>query len=137
MCDETSNDLCTAEKLELLTAHADAWRSLDSACPEKADPLVGWGAPIAISCNVMVFSRDSRQPDNRRRKSDNDAEVASDPGVDLLVLRVPSALRRVEATHWVLPLPADVREVCIDASQDLLIYLLYVISFDLHHFPLK
>jgi hypothetical protein len=55
--------------------------------------------------------------------------VAPDPPLDLLVVRVPSALRHVEAAHWVLALPVDAGEVCIDASQDLLIYLLYVIDF--------
>ena len=138
MCDGTSSDLSTAEKLELLTAHADAWQSLDTACPEKADILVGWGAPIAVSCNVMVFSRRSRQPENHRDKwDDGDAEVMAlmGPRLNLLVLRVPSALRRVEAAHWVLDLPGNVSEVCIDASQDLLICLSsYVIPFDFASF---
>lgn len=47
--------------------------------------------------------------------------------LELLSFRVPSALRRVEAAHWVLSLPAGVGDLCIDASQDLLIYVLYVI----------
>ena len=128
MCDGSSNNLSASEKLELLTAHADAWRSLESASPEKADILVGWSAPIAVSCNVMVFSRDSRQSENYSHRRDDDAEVAPDPHLDLLVLRIPSALRHVEAAHWVLALPVDVGEVSIDASQDLLIYLLYVID---------
>ena len=138
MCDGTSSELSTAEKLELLTAHADAWQSLDTACPEKADILIGWGAPIAVSCNVMVFSRRSRQPENHRDKwDDGDAEVMAlmGPRLNLLVLRVPSALRRVEAAHWVLDLPGNVSEVCIDASQDLLICLSsYVIPFDFASF---
>lgn len=129
MCDGSSNNLSAAEKLELLTAHADAWRSLESACPKTVDILVGWSAPIAVSCNVMVFSRDSRQSENNSRRRDDDAEVAPDPHLDLLVLRVPSALRRVKAAHWMLALPVDVCEVCIDASRDLLIYLLYVADF--------
>jgi hypothetical protein len=58
MCDGTLNDLSTAEKLELLTAHADAWRNLKTAYREKADILMGWGELIAVSCNVM--SRDGR-----------------------------------------------------------------------------
>src|SRR6266849_3884463 len=137
MCDGTSSDLSSAEKLELLTAHADAWQSLDTACPEKADILVGWSAPIAVSYNVMVFSRRSRQPENHRGKwKDVDAEVMAlvGPRLNLLVLRVPSALRRVKAAHWVLDLPGSVGEVCIDASQDLLIYLSYVILFDFASF---
>ena len=141
MCDGTSSDLNTAEKLELLTAHAHAWQSLDTACPEKADILVGWSPPIAVSCNVMVFSRRSRQPENHRGKWD-DLEAAvmalMSSRLNLLVLRVPSALRRVKAAHWVLDLPGNVGELCIDASQDLLIYhLSYVILFDFASFPLK
>lgn len=139
MCDGTWSDLSTAEKLELLTAHADAWQSLDAARPEKADILVGWSTPMAVSCNVMVFSRRSRQPENHRgRWKDEDAEAMAlmGPRLNLLVVRVPSALRRVEAAHWVLDLPGNVREVCIDASQDLLIYLSYVvIPFDIFFFP--
>ena len=134
MCDGTSSDLSTAEKLELLIAHADAWQSLDTACSEKADILVGWSAPIAVSCDVMVFSRRSKQPENYRGKwIDEDAEVKAmtGPRLNLLVFRVPSALRRVEAAHWVLELPGNVSEVCIDASQDLLIALSsYVVLFD-------
>jgi hypothetical protein len=56
MCDGTLNDLSTAEKLELLTAHADAWRNLETASREKADILMGWGELIAVSCHVL--SRD-------------------------------------------------------------------------------
>ena len=139
MCDGTSSDLSSAEKLELLTAHADAWHRLETACPEKADILVGWGPPIAVSCNVMVFSRRSRQPENRRGKwKDVDEELMPmiGPRLNLLVLRVPSALRRVDAAHWTLDLPGTVDGLCIDASQDLLIYLAYVIFFPtLHHRP--
>jgi hypothetical protein len=138
MCDGTSSGLSTAEKLELLTAHADAWQRLDTACPEKADILVGWGAPIAVSYNIMVFSRRSRQPESHEGKwNDEDPEVMAlmGPRLNLLVVRVPSALRRVEAAHWVLDLPGNVDEVCIDASQDLLIYLTsYVIFFDFASF---
>jgi len=131
MCDSTLNDLSTAEKFELLTAHANAWGNLETASREKADILMGWGAPIAVSGNVMVFSRDGRWPGNpRRERNDDGVLLPLEPCLDLLVLRVPSALRRVEAAHWVLPLPADTGEVCIDASQDLLIYLRYEDSPD-------
>ncbi len=125
-----SSDLSTAEKLDLLTAHADAWQNLDMTSPKKADILVGCSPPIAISCNVLVFFKNSERPGHHPHKMNDDgAEVIAppQPGVGLLVLRVPSALRRVEAAHWVLPLPADVGQVCIDASQDLLIYLSYVV----------
>ncbi len=128
------SNLNTVEKLDLLTAHADAWRNLDVASPEKVDILVGWSAPIAVLCNVMAFSKDSRQPGHRpRRMNDDGAEVITPPESRLdLVLRVPSALRRIEAAYWVLPLPEDpmpedAGQVCIGASQDLLIYLRYAI----------
>jgi hypothetical protein len=132
MRDGSSSNLSTAEKLELLTAHADAWQSLNTAYPERADILVGWGAPIAVSYNIMVFSRRSRKPENHRDKwNDENAGTMAmmKPRLNLLVVRVPSVLRRVEAAHWVLDLPGNVNEVCIDASQDLLIYVTsYVIA---------
>lgn len=138
MCDGTSSDLSTAEKLELLTAHADAWQGLDTARPEKADILIGWGAPISVSYNVIVFARRGRLPENHGGKwDDEDAEIMAPmgPRLNLLVLRVPSALRRIEAAHWVLDLPGNIVEMCIDASQDLLIYLTsYVIFFELAFF---
>jgi hypothetical protein len=138
MCGGTSSDMSSAEKLELLTAHADAWQSLDTACPEKADILVGWSAPIAVSCNVMVFSRRSLRPRNHWGIwNDGNAELMMAltglGPLDLLVLRVPSALRRVQAAHWVLDLPVCAGEVCIDASQDLLIYLSYAFFFSTLH----
>jgi hypothetical protein len=114
MCDGPSSELCTAEKLDLLTAHATAWQSLDSARPEKAESLLGWGPPMAMSGNIVVFSKKIE-------------EAGRQPRLDLLVLRVPSALRRVEAAQWTLALPAGVMYVCVDATQDLLIYLLCVI----------
>jgi hypothetical protein len=122
MCDGTQNSLSTAEKLRLLTAYAAAWRSLDSVQPEKASMLVGWGAPIAASGNVMVFSKHKSQA-----ALAYEGEVRLEPRQDLLVLRVPSALRRVKAAHWVLDLPASASELCVDELQDLLIYVLYVI----------
>jgi hypothetical protein len=122
MCDGTLNSLTAAEKLGLLTAHATRWRSLDSIQPEKASMLVGWSAPIAVSGNVMVFSKD-----NSQAALAYGGEVRPEPRLNIFVLGIPSALRRVEATHWVLDLPAGASELCVDVSQDLLIYVLYVI----------
>ncbi|KAH9970663.1 hypothetical protein BJV74DRAFT_256779 [Russula compacta] len=119
MCDDPSNKLSTAEKLDLLTAHATAWQNLDSARPEKVDILVGWSVPMAVSRNIIVFSKDIR----RGVPGGDDAVIRNPkPCLGLLVLRVPSALRRIDAAHWMLTLPSDVNRVCIDASQDLLIY---------------
>jgi hypothetical protein len=144
MCDGLSNPLSKAEKLELLTTHAAAWRDLDSAVPGTADLAVGWSAPMAVSGNVIVFSKEVSRPaleygrDHERRSEAMQVGLRPpmERHVELLVLRVPSALRRVEAAHWVLTLPADANEVCIDASQDLLIYVLYVMSHCSPH-PLR
>jgi hypothetical protein len=134
MCDGTSSIFNTVEKLELLAAYVAAWQDLDSAQPEKVGLLGGWSAPRAVSGNILVFSRDSAHLKSnghslpvQSRRDEHTPEVRTETGLDLLVLRVPSALRRVEAAHWVLGLPVGAGEVCIDASQDLLIYMLYVI----------
>lgn len=132
MCDVTSRVLNTAEKLEMLAAHVAAWQNLHSAQPEKVGSLVGWSAPRAVSGNIIVFSKDRAHVTSdshiRSRHGEHRPEIRPKPRLDLLVSRVPSALRRVEAAHWVLGLPADAGEMCIDASQDLLVYVLYVIS---------
>ena len=89
---------------------------------------------------MIVFSKEVSRPPRARALAhgrEDDAEEESGLGspstvkrsLDLLALRVPSTLRCVEAAHWILNLPADVSEVCIDTSQDLLIYVLYVICF--------
>ncbi|KAI0253742.1 hypothetical protein BJV78DRAFT_1280787 [Lactifluus subvellereus] len=127
MCDVTSRVLSTAEKLEMLTAHVAAWQNLHSSQPEKVGLLVGWSAPRAVSGSILVFSKDVHATSDghiRSRHGEHRLEVRPKPRLDLLVFRVPSALRRVEAAHWVLDLPADAGGVCIDASQDLLIYVL-------------
>ncbi|KAI9508980.1 hypothetical protein F5148DRAFT_1367474 [Russula earlei] len=114
MCDGTFSELSAAHKLVLLTAHIAAWQSLESIPPERASMLLGWSAPMAVSGNVIVFSK--------RVRPDGPIE-AEEPALVLLVLRVPSALRRIEAAHWSLALPANVSALCIDSSQDLLIYV--------------
>ena len=121
MCDDPSNKLSTAEKLELLIAHATAWNNLDSPRLEKMEIPVGWSKPIAVSCNIIVFCKDIYPS--------FPAIGNSAPRLVLLVLRVPSALRRIDAAYWMLTLPPDVgsRFIQTDASQDLLIYPSYVI----------
>ncbi|KAI0298773.1 hypothetical protein B0F90DRAFT_1730927 [Multifurca ochricompacta] len=107
--------ISTAEKMELLSAYASAWQNLSSAQPVKASMLIGWSAPVAVSANVVVFSK---------RHNNNDNGGTGEPTLDLLVYRVPSALRQIECAHWTLSLPANVNELCIDVAQDLLIYVL-------------
>jgi len=69
----------------------------------------------------MIFFKDKSQA---ALSAYEGGEVQPEPRQNLLVLRVPSALRRVEAAHWVLDLPASASELCVDESQDLLIYVL-------------
>ena len=126
MCDDPLNKLSTAEKLELFIAHATAWKNLDSARPEKVELPMGWSIPIIVSCNIIIFSKDIVQGVS---DGDNAAIGNGEPRLGLLILRVPSALRKIDAAHWMLTLPPGVSSGCIrvDASQDLLIYPLYVI----------
>ena len=125
MCDDPSNKLSTAEKLDLLIAHATAWKNLDSVRPDKVDILVGWNVPLAVSNNIIVLAKDIMQG----MSDGGDAAIGRPEPPCLLVLRVPSALRRIDAAYWMLTLPPGVSSGCIrvDASQDLLLYPSYVI----------
>ena len=67
-------------------------------------------------------------------KGEHEADVHQAPTalpaeahIDLLVVRVPSPLRRIEGAQWMLWLPKSVNKLCIDAAQDLLIYELCVV----------
>jgi hypothetical protein len=121
MCDEPRSRMTAAEKLELLTAHAAAWRRLHAVSPEWATSLVGWSAPAAVSGNLLVFSRTCNGTG-----CGNDGAPTEDH-LDLLVVRVPSLLRRIEGAQWMLWLPVSAGELCIDAAQDLLLYVLCVV----------
>ena len=124
MCDEPRSPITLPEKLELLNAHAAAWSCVDEMSPEWATSLVGWSAPVAVSGNIFVFSRKCDGASGRH-ETDSGAPVGNH--LDLLVVRVPSVLRRIEGAEWMLWLPADTQELCIDAVQDLLVYTLCVV----------
>src|SRR6266404_4695565 len=79
--------------------------------------------------NILVLSRVCN---GSRGKCSPDADVTIDDHLDVLVVRVGSPHRRVEGAQWVLYLPKDATEMCIDASQDLLIYVSCVPSVPLH-----
>ncbi|KAH9053100.1 hypothetical protein EDB87DRAFT_291004 [Lactarius vividus] len=121
MCDEPRCRMATAEKLELLIAHAAAWRCLHTVRPEWATSLVGWNTPAAISGNLLVFTRTCNGA-----QGEHGADATAPVGVhlDLLIVRVPSPLRQIEGSQWMLWLPANTGDLCIDAAQDLLIYVL-------------
>ena len=91
--------------LEMLAAHEAAWRTLSWSDNASVDMLVGWGPPISVSGNVIGFVS---KPDVPRK--------------ELLLLRTPSKLRNVTMKSWRLRLPYDVHDVCMDSSQNLLIY---------------
>jgi hypothetical protein len=90
--------------LEMLAAYETAWRTLLWTGSTSVDTLIGWGEPVSVSGNVICFLSNSRMP----RK-------------ELLLLRAPSKLRNVVGKTWRIQLPHDTEDVCIDATQDLLI----------------
>lgn len=120
MCDEPRSRMTVAEKLDLLTAHAAAGRSLHAVQQEWVVSLVGWSSLVAVSGNILVFTR---RCSGARGEHDASFSVApTEAYFDLLVVRVPSPLRRIEGAQWMLWLPEGVGELCIDAAQDLLVY---------------
>ena len=131
MCDEPRSRVPVAEKLELLTTHAAAWRRLHTVKvqSEWVASLVGWTPPVAVSGNIIVFTRVACKGVKGEHEADARHAPPAGPHVDLLVVRVPSPLRRIEGAQWMLWLPEGVDEdrLCIDAAQDLLIYELCVV----------
>src|SRR6266404_3601224 len=131
MCDEPRSSMSTVEKFMLMTSYAAAWQRFHAVQPEYAPSLVGWNGPVAVSGNILAFIR---RCDGSKGECLPDADVAIDRHLDVLVVRVGSPHRRIEGAQWTLYLPAHVTEMCIDASQDLLTYLLCVPSVPLHVF---
>ena len=135
MCDEPRSRMAVAEKLELLTAHAAAWRRLHAVTvqPEWVASLVGWKSPVAVSGNIIVFTRECKSARSEHRDEADARHTPTAPPpeahIDLLVVRVPSPLRRIEGARWMVRLPEGVYNLCIDAAQDLLIYELFVVFF--------
>ena len=113
MCDGPRNGLSKAEKLGLLTAYVSAWGEIDSAKPEEVELFAGLGYPLDVSGNTMVFYKPVGQ------------NKVPGPHRELIVCRAPSAIKRIELAHWVVTVPFGMTDICIDASQDLLIFFLY------------
>ncbi len=113
MCDGPRNGLSKAEKLGLLNAYVNARREINSAVPEEVESFEGLGYPLGISGNILVFYKPMSQ------------NKVPGPHRELLICRVPSAIRRVELAQWLLTVPFGITDICIDASQNLLIYSLY------------
>jgi len=131
MLDEPRNTKSAAEKLELLTSHAASWQRFHAARPEWAGPefLEGWDVPAAVSGNIIVFTRDCN---GSKCECPPSPDVKIDDHVDALVIRVASPSRRIEGAQWMLYLPWDPSEICIDETQDLLIQIVCVPSVRLH-----
>jgi hypothetical protein len=125
MCDEPCGRMTVAEKLELLTAHAAAWRSLHAVQYEWVESLAGWSAPLEVSGNIFVFSRKCNDTRGEHQAVFSTAPVEAH--LDLLVVRVPSPHRRIVGAQWRLWIPESAGELCIDAAQDLLVYPLCVV----------
>ncbi|KAH9050395.1 hypothetical protein EDB83DRAFT_2400282 [Lactarius deliciosus] len=100
MRDSTGKDspLLQIDRLRLLEKHEFSWRNLRWSESAAIPLLIGWQGPIAVPHRGIDTAR------------------------ELLCLRTPSKLRGVDAGYWVLTLPAEARDMCIDALQDLLIY---------------
>jgi len=99
--------LLQIDRLRLLGKYDFAWRNLRWSESAAIPLLIGWQGPIAVSGDVLVF-----------RRPHQGIETA----MELLCLRTPSKLRGVDAGYWGLTLPAEAKDICIDALQDLLIY---------------
>ncbi|KAI9437566.1 hypothetical protein H4582DRAFT_283384 [Lactarius indigo] len=112
MCDGPRNGLGKAEKLGLLTTYVTAWGEINSAMPEEVELFAGLGYPLCVSGNILVFYKPMAQ------------NKIPGPHRELFVCRTPSVIRRIELAHWVLTVPFGITDICIDASQDLLIYFL-------------
>ncbi|KAH9164650.1 hypothetical protein EDB89DRAFT_399439 [Lactarius sanguifluus] len=109
MRESTGKDspLLQIDRLRLLEKHEFSWRNLRWSESAAIPSLIGWQGPISVSGDVLVFRRPHRGIETTR---------------ELLCLRTPSKLRGVDAGYWGLTLPAEARDICIDALQDLLIY---------------
>jgi hypothetical protein len=105
MRDGRRSSLGKMERLNLLAEHETAWRALSWSDNASIDMLGGWGEPVSVSGNIIVFR--------------NAPDAASE---ELFVLRAPSKLRNVLMKHWVIQLPHDTQDVCISSTQDLLVY---------------
>ncbi|KAI0261110.1 hypothetical protein BC834DRAFT_487989 [Gloeopeniophorella convolvens] len=101
------------DRLRLLDAHERAWRRLRWAEGATVPLLVGWRPPCAVSGGVLVF-----------RRPGAGAQVQ-----ELLCVRTPSRLRGVELRCWKVRLPAEARDVCVDAAQDVLVYICACAAF--------
>ncbi|KAI9453792.1 hypothetical protein BJY52DRAFT_1189359 [Lactarius psammicola] len=95
-------------------AYVTARGEINSAVPEEVELFAGLGYPLDISGNILVFYKPMAQ------------NKVPGPHRELLVCRAPSAIRRIELAHWVLTVPFGITDICIDASQDLLIYFLHI-----------
>jgi hypothetical protein len=117
MQDDLSMTLCqgTAERLQRLHKHEAAWREIawsDGGVIAHAAPC---DLPITISGSVLAFLKHGN-PEN------------SEVGDRLFLLRVPSKLRGIPEESWELKGLGKMSHLCIDASQDLLLFHRYVTS---------
>ncbi|KAI0291372.1 hypothetical protein B0F90DRAFT_1671519 [Multifurca ochricompacta] len=100
--------LLPIDRLHLLRKYEIAWHKLQWSASAAIPWLVGWEGPIAVSGGILVFRKPRRNTGTLQ---------------EFLCLRTPSRLRAIDAGYWNLRLPAEAMEICIDALQDLLIYM--------------
>ncbi|KAH9960328.1 hypothetical protein BC827DRAFT_410163 [Russula dissimulans] len=103
MLHRSSSSLGKVQCLDMLAAYEAAWRTLSWSGNAPVEILIGWGEPVSVSGNVIAFPK----PDV--------------PLKELLLLRVPSKFRDVTMKSWNVQLAHDVRDICIDSAQNLLV----------------
>jgi hypothetical protein len=119
MQDGLSTDLCRniAERLQRLRDHEAAWREMSWSDGGVIPHNAARDLPTAISGGVLAFLRHS-----------DSESIPSGAGDRLFLLRVPSKLRGVPGDSWELNGLGEISNLCIDSSQDLLLFHRYVLS---------
>ncbi|KAI1790837.1 hypothetical protein LXA43DRAFT_1095058 [Ganoderma leucocontextum] len=101
MKDGPPSALTTAERLSILRTHQDAWNKF--AWTAKEDVRMHKGDVWELHGNVLAQSEGNRT---------------------LHFKQIPSAIRRIEGTEWVIPdVGCDFTEIGMDPAQDLLIVI--------------
>ena len=107
MCDGPSNSVGPAERLRKLASSREAWKSSVWSQPEDFPYSKGMSpSPVALSGNLAMFTGPEF----------NDGEY--------VFLRFPSEARGIPERVWHLDLECEsIEGICLDDSQDLLIFL--------------
>ena len=107
----------TAEQFQRLREHEAAWREIAWSDGGIITHAAACDLPTAISGSVLAFLKQyDVGPGN------------SDIGDRLFLLRIPSKLRGIPGESWELKGLGEISNLCIDAAQDLLLFLRYAVG---------